>query len=199
MKAKLLDQAFILLDREGPDGVTIRAVARAAGVSHAAPANHFADLKQLLTEMALLIFEDYLDQVNAHADKDAKGRARAYMTSLYEFSQSNPSRYDLLWRKDLVDWDSAPFCQRLEEAYRDFIAALSSASEKSNGKVSDLETLGTALWSMIHGFAVLRTTGIFESRTDAVTGRPRVDAMLDLLLGAPSYRNGSANTAPVRS
>ncbi|NJS13863.1 MAG: TetR/AcrR family transcriptional regulator [Sphingopyxis sp.] len=183
MKVKLLTEAFILLDKEGPEGVTIRAVARAAGVSHAAPANHFADLKHLLTEMAQQIFDAYLATVDAYPVQDAKDRARAYLIGLYDYAILHPARYDLLWRKDLVDWENPSFYRKLEEAYRDFLGVLDSATKQSGSGVSDVETLGTAAWSMIHGFVVMRSTGIFESRTDAVTGKPRVDAMLDLLLG----------------
>ena len=56
LRAGLLDAALTILDAEGVDAVTIRAVARAAGVSHAAPANHFADRKALLTALAAGIF-----------------------------------------------------------------------------------------------------------------------------------------------
>lgn len=184
LKETLLAQAFLLLDQKGPDGVTIRAVARAAGVSHAAPANHFADLKQLLTEMAWQIFEAYLAKVDACPAEDAKDRARAYLIGLYDYAQLHPARYELLWRRDLVDWENPAFFHKLEEAYRGFLTALNLAIEPSGPGVSDVETLGTAAWSMIHGFTVMRSTGIFEERTDAVTGKPRVEAMLDLLLGA---------------
>ena len=183
LKSRLIEQAFLLLDREGPDGVTIRAVARAAGVSHAAPANHFADRRQLLTEMASRIFRQYLDMVTTRGSVSGASRARAYLTALTDYGLSFPGRYQLLWRKDLVDWQNPAFLDQLNRAYDDFLQALAAGSPRVAARDRDIETLGTAAWAMAHGYAVLRSTGIFEPRSDAFTGKPRMEAMLDLLLG----------------
>jgi len=180
LKAVLLDKAFILLDQGGPDSVTIRAVARAAGVSHAAPANHFVDRKQLLTELAGAVFRQFLDRVQG---QPADNRARAYLAELADFALAFPGRYELLWRRDLVDWENPAFLAPLNAAYADFLAALGASSSPAKGRQQDLETLATAAWSMVHGYAVLRSTGVFEPRHDSRTGKPRMDAMLDLLLG----------------
>lgn len=182
LKSRLIEQAFLLLDREGPEGVTIRAVARAAGVSHAAPANHFADRRQLLTEMAARIFGQYLDMVASRESPGSENRARAYLTALIDYGLSFPGRYQLLWRKDLVDWENPSFLDPLNRAYDDFLRALGAGARRA-GRDRDIETLGTAAWAMAHGYAVLRSTGIFEPRSDAFTGQPRMEAMLDLLLG----------------
>ncbi|UYV16589.1 TetR/AcrR family transcriptional regulator [Porphyrobacter sp. ULC335] len=186
LKDSLLQNALAILDEAGPDGVTIRAVARASGVSHAAPANHFRDRRDLLTELATAIFGQYLAEVERqhvmHHD-----RASAYLTSLFNFSQVYPWRYSLLWRKDLIDWEDAKLLTVCEKAYKDFLGALSSRKTSSAPDVTDIETLGTALWSMVHGYSDLRATGFFEARTDSVTGQPRLVAMLRLLL--PSCGN----------
>lgn len=175
-----MEQAFVLLDREGPDGVTIRAVARAAGVSHAAPANHFADRRHLLTELASAAFRQYLLCVDSCPAPD---RARAYVAALIDFALAFPGRYQLIWRKDLIDWENPAFLEQMERAYADFLSELGSARVHSGAGRPDIETLATAAWSMAHGYAVLRSTGIFDNRADAVTGQPRVEALLDLLLG----------------
>ena len=51
LKAALLAAAEAILERDGIQALTLRAAARAAGVSHAAPANHFGDLTGLLSEL----------------------------------------------------------------------------------------------------------------------------------------------------
>ena len=180
LRSVLIEQAFVLLDREGPDGVTIRAVARAAGVSHAAPANHFADRRELLTQLAADAFHQYLALVDACPAKD---RARAYVAGMIEFALASPGRYELIWRKDLVDWEDPAFLDQMNRAYADFLNELGRSRVNASDAAPDIETLATAAWSMAHGYAVLRSTGIFDSRTDAVTGQSRVEAILDLLLG----------------
>ena len=181
LRNSLLQNALAILDEAGPDGVTIRAVARASGVSHAAPANHFRDRRDLLTMMAIEIFGQYLAEVERQFSTQ-DDRATAYLMALFSFSQAHPSRYGLLWRKDLVDWENGQFLQTCEEAYQDFLRALASRNENSVSSGADIETLGTALWSMVHGYSDLRATGFFEARTDNVTGRPRIEAMLDLFV-----------------
>lgn len=180
LRTTLIEQGFLLLDREGPDGVTIRAVARAAGVSHAAPANHFSDRRHLLTELASIAFGQYLERVDAYPGTD---RARAFVAALIDFALAFPGRYELIWRKDLIDWEGPVFLEQMNRAYADFLAALGVAHSYKGDEKPDIETLATAAWSMAHGYAVLRSTGIFDHRTDAVTGKPRAEAILDLLLG----------------
>ena len=48
-----------MLEREGLAGLTLRAVAREAGVSHAAPTHHFGDLAGLVSELAAIGFQQF--------------------------------------------------------------------------------------------------------------------------------------------
>ena len=56
LKRSLIDVAISLLDQHGIPGVTIRAVARGAGVSHSAPVNHYKDRRALLTAITQVQF-----------------------------------------------------------------------------------------------------------------------------------------------
>src|SRR5581483_12252958 len=55
----LLQAAERLLERDGLGGLTLRAVAREAGVSHAAPTHHFGDLTGLVSELAAIGFRQF--------------------------------------------------------------------------------------------------------------------------------------------
>jgi len=52
LRTALLEAAEAILDRDGIGALTLRAAAREAGVSHAAPTHHFGDLSGLLTALA---------------------------------------------------------------------------------------------------------------------------------------------------
>ncbi|MER2507799.1 MAG: TetR family transcriptional regulator, partial [Amaricoccus sp.] len=54
LREALLAGAERILERDGADALTLRAAARAVGVTHAAPRNHFGDLTGLLSELAAL-------------------------------------------------------------------------------------------------------------------------------------------------
>src|SRR5712671_6417935 len=55
----LLKAAERVLERDGLAGLTLRAVAREAGVSHAAPTHHFGDLTGLVSELAAIGFRQF--------------------------------------------------------------------------------------------------------------------------------------------
>ena len=58
LRDALLAAAERVLERDGLAGLTLRAVAREAGVSHAAPTHHFGDLTGLVSELAAIGFRD---------------------------------------------------------------------------------------------------------------------------------------------
>src|SRR4051795_7499398 len=81
----LLKAAEKVLERDGLQGLTLRAVAREAGVSHAAPTHHFGDLAGLVSELAAIGFRQF-NAAMAAADcsgpsmlEKAMARAKAYV------------------------------------------------------------------------------------------------------------------------
>src|SRR6202044_2986503 len=59
LREALLEAAELVLERDGLAGLTLRAVAREAGVSHAAPTHHFGDLSGLFSELAAIGFQQF--------------------------------------------------------------------------------------------------------------------------------------------
>src|SRR2546429_2783174 len=59
LREAMLRAAERILERDGIQGLTLRAAAREAGVSHAAPMNHFGDIRGLLSELAAVGFERF--------------------------------------------------------------------------------------------------------------------------------------------
>src|SRR5579872_1233426 len=81
----LLAAAERVLERDGLSGLTLRAVAREAGVSHAAPTHHFGDLTGLVSELAAIGFRQFnaamvaADSAGNTATEKALARAKAYV------------------------------------------------------------------------------------------------------------------------
>src|SRR4051795_1522279 len=85
LRDALLEAAERVLERDGLPGLTLRAVAREAGVSHAAPTHHFGDLTGLLSELAAIGYRRF-GAAMAAADAGgpspldkAMARAKAYV------------------------------------------------------------------------------------------------------------------------
>src|SRR6476469_7806989 len=95
LRDALLQAAEKLLERDGLPGLTLRAVAREAGVSHAAPTHHFGDLTGLLSELAAIGFRRFTEAMAAAGSTEAVplmkalARAKAYVA----YAQARPGMY----------------------------------------------------------------------------------------------------------
>ncbi|MBU3921715.1 MAG: TetR/AcrR family transcriptional regulator [Alphaproteobacteria bacterium] len=179
LRHALIEAALDLLDTDGSAGVTIRAVAAKAGVSHAAPANHFKDRKALLTGVAKSEFKHIWRQIESGLVSRTTNRARMFLDTIANYAVAHPNRYDLLWRTDLVDHSDADLAPLLDNLYASLCAEL--AREPSHAG-RDIDTVAVALWSMMHGYVSLRLSGMFQPAEDRLTSEPRYEALMSLLL-----------------
>src|SRR5207237_8867407 len=100
----LLQAAERVLERDGISGLTLRAVAREAGVSHAAPTHHFGDLTGLLSELAAIgyrQFNEAMRAANASGTLQEKGMASA--KAYVAYAQAHPGMYGLMFRTEKLD------------------------------------------------------------------------------------------------
>src|SRR5215510_2275101 len=85
LREALLKAAESVLERDGLAGLTLRAVAREAGVSHAAPTHHFGDLTGLVSELAAIGFRQFNATMGSAGvpgmpfPEHAMARAKAYV------------------------------------------------------------------------------------------------------------------------
>lgn len=182
LRQLLIDTALVLLDRDGVEAVTIRAVARASGVSHAAPANHFADRRALLTALAVQCFTDLA--AGASAARDAvspapRARIIAFADAYVAYALAHPNRYRMMWRMDMLDPDDAALAELIDGLYagveQDVLAL-------PHGQSDDATTLLIALSSVVHGYVAMRIDGNFVAAVDAASGKPRHQAIVERLI-----------------
>src|ERR1700704_2585045 len=101
----LLRARETVLERDGLAGLTLRAVAREAGVSHAAPTHHFGDLTGLVSELAAIGFRQFNDamvvagSIDSSEPEKAMARAKAYVA----YAQAHPGKYGLMFRTERLD------------------------------------------------------------------------------------------------
>ena len=180
LKPALLKAARELLDEEGEIGVGVRAVARKVGVSHAAPVNHFKDRQALLTALTAELIDDVrvdIDKRLADVSKDPVARIEAIANAFIDYGALHPNRYSLLWRYDVVDHESEMMRSRSDLIY-DLIC--DEIDTLTSGRKVDRDTIAIGLWSMVHGYIDLKIVGMFEGRTDSVTGEDRPKALIKM-------------------
>ena len=159
LRETMLQAAERLLEHHGIQGLTLRAAAREAGVSHAAPKTHFGDMTGLLSELAAVGFERFVATMQVHVresdppDQRMAAIGRGYVT----FARTHPDLFLLMFRSERLDM--------MRPALRDAVAASSRVLSGAVGAVRD-ENLQLALtlpqaasvvraWSLVHGFTML--------------------------------------------
>ena len=181
LKAALIAAGIELLDSGGVEAVTIRAVARAVGVSHAAPVNHFPDRRALLTAIAAECLGELKQTIALDWQQMPTARERIYAVTdaFHGYGLASPNRYRLMWRQDMLD-TTDPVLTSLTNGLFELVAeALLDFGDPP--KVSAMSRV-VAVCSAIHGYVLLRIDGNFIGYVDEKTGQPRHLAILESLL-----------------
>jgi AcrR family transcriptional regulator len=149
-----------LLEKEGPDSLSLRAVARAAGVSQTAPYRHFKNKEALLADIARVGFEEFSmalrDGVDGVPTLKTTGPLQAMALGYVDFACSNPEVFTLMFGSLIADKSAYP---DLVETSRDSFDQLQQAVEKrlqsDDGQDYPVDTGALAAWSLVHGLATL--------------------------------------------
>lgn len=181
LRAACVEAGVHLVEAEGPDAVTIRGVARIAGVSHTAPLHHFRDRHELLDAVADRGFDLLVERLDASLAPDATPieALRAYGRAYVDHAVAHRGLFTLMFR---------PTGEIQGEAsYRRLIDLCAAAQVAGELPGDDPFRLALVLWSSVHGLAALYATSNLGS--GHVSGQPTnpgvgTDAVLDDLLGA---------------
>jgi AcrR family transcriptional regulator len=187
LKAALLAEAETILERDGVQALTLRAAARAVGVSHAAPANHFGDLTGLLSELAAVGFNRFAAALGAAmgtAGDDPRTRSSAMGAAYVNFARTYPGLFLLMFRGERLD-TSRPALRDAIGASRQALRAVARAiaPEKAASPLR-MAAQAAALWSLVHGFAMLLLDGRLDGTIRALPDGDTADDLLDAVLAA---------------
>ena len=157
LRASLLDAAARWLDEHGVETLTLRELARAAGVSHAAPYHHFAGRDDLLAGVAEHAFDRLGDALAASATALDSGQALLDIGESYvREALAHPAQFRLMFGPMLARKAEHPGLQRAAERAFTVLLAASTLHAPERG----LE-LALAGWSLSHGAANLAIDGAF--------------------------------------
>ena len=171
LKAAILAEAATLVAERGADGLSLRELARAAGVSHAAPAHHFTDRRGLFTAMATEGFGMLADALTG-ARPDFIEAALAYV----RFAIDHPGHYAVMFDKSLYN-ATDPDLVAAENAAGTELAAGVGTLDDPRAK-GDPQAAALAAWSLVHGFSLLWLNKAIDDDADAMATVRRVAGML---------------------
>ncbi len=171
LKAVILAQAATLVAERGADGVSLRELARAAGVSHAAPAHHFTDRRGLFSALAAQGWR-MLAAALAGSGPEFLHAALAYV----RFAVEHPGHYEVMFDRSLVNPDDPELISAQAAAGAELATGVGTLDDAR--AVQDPQAAGLAAWSLVHGFAMLWLNQAIDTDTDAVAMAERVARML---------------------
>lgn len=170
LKAVILAETADMVARRGADGISLRELARSAGVSHAAPAHHFTDRRGLFTALAAEGWR-MLAATLADAGPEFSSAALAYV----RFALDHPGHYAVMFDRSLVEPDNTEL-MAAQQAARTELRGVGTLDDPR--AVQDPPAAALAAWSLVHGFSLLWLNRAIDTDGDPITTVDRVAGML---------------------
>jgi AcrR family transcriptional regulator len=194
LRDALLEAAERVLERDGLAGLTLRAVAREAGVSHAAPTHHFGDLTGLVSELAAIGFREFNDamvvagSIDSSEPEKAMARAKAYVA----YAQAHPGKYGLMFRTERLDMTRPSLHEAASASFAGLAGAIGAMrKERVAEEALSLDQAAAIVraWSLLHGFTSLlldgRLADILRRLPKGISAEMLLEAMLRSTAGRP--------------
>ncbi|OIJ64797.1 TetR family transcriptional regulator [Streptomyces mangrovisoli] len=186
MRDRLVDVGVELVAREGAQALTLREIARRAGVSHGAPRRYFPTHRELLSAIARRGF-DGLGARAAAAIGDGTAPPREQLAELARvylaFARDNRGMYELMFRHDVLE-SGRPGLRETSLPLFGVLAALVARVRPD----ADARLIAGALWANLHGIAQLWLWGSLQLATGAEDIAPLLRSALDAHLGPEADR-----------
>ncbi|NUV60448.1 TetR/AcrR family transcriptional regulator [Streptomyces sp. CAI-85] len=190
LRTRLVDVGVDLVALEGAGALTLREIARRAGVSHGAPRRYFPTHLELLSAIARRGFTELAVRVTT-AVGDGTAVPRAQLSELgrtyLDFALDNPGMYELMFRHDLLESGHL----RLRDTSLPLFGVLVDLVGRVRGpesSPSEARAVAAALWANLHGIAQLWGWGSLQLATGADDFTPLLRTALTAHLGPEDGR-----------
>ncbi|WP_079189038.1 TetR/AcrR family transcriptional regulator [Streptomyces kebangsaanensis] len=187
LRDRLVDVGVELVAGEGAQALTLREIARRAGVSHGAPRRYFPTHLELLSAIARRGFADLAGRVTA-ALGDGTASPRTQLAALgrvyLDFALGNRGMYELMFRHDLLESGHLG----LRDTSLPLFGLLVDLVGRACPHTADARTVAGSLWANLHGIAQLWGWGSLPLATGTGDFTPLLRTALDAHLGPEQGR-----------
>ncbi|SEB63081.1 TetR/AcrR family transcriptional regulator [Streptomyces sp. TLI_105] len=188
LRAACLRAARELLEEDGSAGLSLRAVARRAGVSATAPYRHYADREALVSAVAAEGYRELAEHLTAaHPTPSTPDDLAAVATAYVRFALEHPALF------------RAMFAEPCDPTSEERVAATAAISEYVQGIVrdafpgaDDTGALATTVWALVHGLAFLHLDGKLDASTPEVVAHQVRSSVLALFSVSPAVQKAIA-------
>lgn len=172
LREVLLRAAIQLIAEVGPGGLTLREIARRAGVSHNAPYRHFRDKDELMAAVATEGFGELTQaMLNAvEGQSNARQRLRSSGLAYIEFALRRPEHFAVMFDAPVSSSKEPKFAEASERAFGTLVGFVQACQAERELPPGDPLPFALLAWTMVHGIAKLATARRlpFESRADVL-------------------------------
>ena len=159
VQAALVDAAEAVLLRDGPAGVTVRAVAIEAGVAPMGVYNRFGNKDGLVEALLMRGFEGLKRAVAAHGELDPLDRLQRSGVRYREFALANREQYGLMFGEALTTEPSEEFRACAGGAFDELVEHVSLGMAAGRLIPGEARDAAQQIWSAVHGAVALEMSG----------------------------------------
>ena len=183
LRRQVLDAAVAIAATSGPDAISMREVARLAGVSHQAPYHHFGDRAGIFAAISEEGFRFLAESIEASTTLGTAAMCEAYV----HFALAHKGHFRVMMRNDLCSLENYP--SALIQADRAFNALRNEVTvilgEDSNEDDANAHT--AYMWSVAHGLATLLLDGPLLKKLGSVADVNALVTQVAQLTSASSH------------
>lgn len=188
LRRALMDGALAVIRERGLEALSLREVAAAAGVSHAAPYHHFADKGALVRALgyeALLRLDQGMAEAQEAAGDDPGERLVAIGLAYVVFAVERPDYYAAMRAPEMRETRSDEPPPEHGETWERLVRSVAACQVAGRLPQGDPMTLAVGMWSLVHGLADLWLTGPLAQLPQSAGGvRPLAEQVLRSTLAA---------------
>lgn len=180
----LLDAALRIVETQGTEALTLRAAARLAGVSQAAPYRHFTNKEAILAAVAEEGFRSLMTTIrhDMSAGEGPLGRLRGVGTGYVTFATKHPSHFRVMFGREMADRSASPSLHRLATETLSLLVGAIADCQRAGLVRADEPAADLALiaWSSVHGLSALLIEGVLDRPAHEVAEMVTRDLFLGL-------------------
>lgn len=187
LRQALIDAARDIIEEVGPEGFSLRAAARRAGVSAAAPAHHFSSVRALLTAVAERGFCELGAILDAEPVNECEvSELHAIATRYVRFASAHPGLFRLMFREGLADRADPMLREASQKGMYRISYALAGYQRIPLRAQMDSarHPVILGMWASLHGLAHLAVEGavIYTDGENGVESRRPIVELLPAIL-----------------